>query len=226
VRATSGRPPAWADGKFADELVPVSVKQKKGDPVHLRPRRRLSPDASMESLGKLRADREGRRGHRRQRQPAERRRRRLSGGRRGQAGRAGPRTHRLVPQLGRGRLRPLAHGHRPGAGDVERLFKRTGLSAGATSGWSSSTRPSRRRCWPCLKGWGWDDQPPRAQRQRLGHLARPPDRRHRRPHPRQPDCAKCSAATCATAWKPCASAAARASRRCLKGPSASFETRS
>ena len=66
------------------------------------------------------ADREGRRGHRRQCQPAERCGRRLLGRRRRQARRAGPRAHGLSRRLGRGRLRPCADGHRPGRGVVKR----------------------------------------------------------------------------------------------------------
>ena len=65
---------AWAAGKFDDELVPVSVKQKKGDPIG------------------------------------------VPGGLRGQAGRAQSGADGLFRQLGRRRLRSVAHGHRPGAG--------------------------------------------------------------------------------------------------------------
>lgn len=46
---------AWADGKFDDELVKVAVKQKKGDPVIFDHDEGYRPDATMESLGKLRA---------------------------------------------------------------------------------------------------------------------------------------------------------------------------
>ena len=46
---------AWAENRFADELVPVSVKQKKGDPVIFAHDEGYRPDASMETLGKLRA---------------------------------------------------------------------------------------------------------------------------------------------------------------------------
>ena len=46
---------AWAEGKFDDELVKVAVKQKKGDPVIFDHDEGYRPDATMESLGKLRA---------------------------------------------------------------------------------------------------------------------------------------------------------------------------
>jgi acetyl-CoA C-acetyltransferase len=46
---------AWAEGKFDDELVPVAVPQKKGDPVMFAKDEGFRPDATAESLGKLRA---------------------------------------------------------------------------------------------------------------------------------------------------------------------------
>ncbi|MDO9222710.1 MAG: acetyl-CoA C-acetyltransferase [Caulobacter sp.] len=46
---------AWAEGKFDDELVKVAVKQKKGDTVIFDHDEGYRPDATMESLGKLRA---------------------------------------------------------------------------------------------------------------------------------------------------------------------------
>ena len=45
---------AWADGKFDDELVPVSVPQRRGDPVIFAQDEGFRADATMESLGKLR----------------------------------------------------------------------------------------------------------------------------------------------------------------------------
>ncbi|THD71356.1 acetyl-CoA C-acetyltransferase [Phenylobacterium sp.] len=44
---------AWAAGKFDDELVPVSVKQKKGDPIVFAMDEGVRADATAESLGKL-----------------------------------------------------------------------------------------------------------------------------------------------------------------------------
>jgi acetyl-CoA C-acetyltransferase len=45
---------AWAAGKFDDEMVPVSVKQKKGDPIVFASDEGVRADATVESLGKLR----------------------------------------------------------------------------------------------------------------------------------------------------------------------------
>jgi len=44
---------AWAAGKFDDELVPVAVPQRKGDPVIFRQDEGVRADATAESLGKL-----------------------------------------------------------------------------------------------------------------------------------------------------------------------------
>ncbi|MFN3524380.1 MAG: acetyl-CoA C-acetyltransferase [Phenylobacterium sp.] len=44
---------AWAAGKFDDELVPVAVKQKKGDPVIFDKDEGVRADATAESLSKL-----------------------------------------------------------------------------------------------------------------------------------------------------------------------------
>ena len=45
---------AWAAGKFDDELVPVSIAQKKGDPVIFAQDEGVRADATPESLSKLR----------------------------------------------------------------------------------------------------------------------------------------------------------------------------
>jgi acetyl-CoA C-acetyltransferase len=50
---------AWDAGKFDDELVPVSVKQKKGDPVVFAKDEGVRADATAESLGQLRAIEKG-----------------------------------------------------------------------------------------------------------------------------------------------------------------------
>jgi acetyl-CoA C-acetyltransferase len=44
---------AWAAGKFADELVPVTVPQKKGDPIVFDRDEGVRGDVTMASLGKL-----------------------------------------------------------------------------------------------------------------------------------------------------------------------------
>jgi acetyl-CoA C-acetyltransferase len=45
---------AWAAGKFDDELVPVSVKQRKGDPIVFNRDEGVRGDVTAESLAKLR----------------------------------------------------------------------------------------------------------------------------------------------------------------------------
>lgn len=45
---------AWASGKFADEVVPITIKQKKGDPILFAKDEGVRADASLESLAKLR----------------------------------------------------------------------------------------------------------------------------------------------------------------------------
>ena len=44
---------AWAAGKFDDEVVPVTVPQKRGDPVVFAKDEGVRPDATAESLGAL-----------------------------------------------------------------------------------------------------------------------------------------------------------------------------
>jgi acetyl-CoA C-acetyltransferase len=46
---------AWADGKFDEEVVPVAVPQKKGDPVLFARDEGIRADATPESMGALRA---------------------------------------------------------------------------------------------------------------------------------------------------------------------------
>jgi acetyl-CoA C-acetyltransferase len=45
---------AWADGKFADEVVPVEVPQRRGDPVTFDRDEGVRGDSTPETLGKLR----------------------------------------------------------------------------------------------------------------------------------------------------------------------------
>ena len=45
---------AWDSGRFKDEVVPVTVPQRKGDPVLFAMDEGVRPDTSMETLGKLR----------------------------------------------------------------------------------------------------------------------------------------------------------------------------
>jgi len=44
---------AWAAGKFNDEVIPVSVPQRKGDPISFAKDEGFRTDATLESLGKL-----------------------------------------------------------------------------------------------------------------------------------------------------------------------------
>jgi acetyl-CoA C-acetyltransferase len=50
---------AWAAGKFDNELVPVAVPQKKGEPVLFKHDEGIRADATPESLGALRAIEKG-----------------------------------------------------------------------------------------------------------------------------------------------------------------------
>lgn len=46
---------AWDEGKFANELVPITVPQKRKDPISFSMDEGVRGDASMDSMGKLRA---------------------------------------------------------------------------------------------------------------------------------------------------------------------------
>ncbi|CAN5280254.1 acetyl-CoA C-acetyltransferase [soil metagenome] len=54
VRSQKRAAAAWAEGKFAEELVPVPVPQRKGDPVIFDRDEGIRADSSMEVLSKLR----------------------------------------------------------------------------------------------------------------------------------------------------------------------------
>ncbi len=45
---------AWEEGRFADEVVPVPVPQKRGDPILFSKDEGIRPDTSIETLAKLR----------------------------------------------------------------------------------------------------------------------------------------------------------------------------
>lgn len=145
---------AWGKGLFADELVPVSVPQKKGDPLIFDHDEGYRADAMAESLGKLRA---------------------LEGGV-VTAGNASQQNDAAaaclvvaedkLEELG---LEPIAWFHswaaagcdpsRMGIGPVpavERLFARTGLA------WSDIDLVELNEAFApqvlsCLKGWGWSE---------------------------------------------------------------------
>lgn len=154
VRSHQRAAKAWADGKFADELVPVSIPQKKGDPVVFAHDEGYRADASMDTLGKLRA---------------------LEGGV-VTAGNASQQNDAAaaclvvaedkLEELG---LEPIAWFHswaaagcdpsRMGYGPVpatERLFARNGLSMD-DMGLIELNEAFAPQVLACLKGWGWSD---------------------------------------------------------------------
>jgi acetyl-CoA C-acetyltransferase len=45
---------AWEEGRFEEEVVPVEIPQRKGDPVQFRTDEGIRPDTTVESLAKLR----------------------------------------------------------------------------------------------------------------------------------------------------------------------------
>ncbi len=53
VRSHQRATAAWANGLFDDEIVPVPVKQRRGDPVMFTHDEGYRPDATLESLGAL-----------------------------------------------------------------------------------------------------------------------------------------------------------------------------
>ncbi|MFM5923158.1 MAG: acetyl-CoA C-acetyltransferase [Novosphingobium sp.] len=145
---------AWAASKFADELVPVEIPQKKGDPVVFAHDEGYRADATLESLGKLRP---------------------LEGGV-VTAGNASQQNDAAaaclvvaedkLEELG---LEPIAFFHswaaagcdpaRMGFGPVpatERLFARNGLSW-SDIGLIELNEAFAPQVLACLKGWGWSD---------------------------------------------------------------------
>jgi acetyl-CoA C-acetyltransferase len=147
---------AWAENRFADELVPVSVKQRKGDPIVFDHDEGYRADASMETLGKLRAiEKDGV----------------VTAGNASQQNDAGAAclvvAEDKLEELG---LEPIGWFHswaaagcepsRMGIGPVpavERLFKRNGL------GWSDIDLVELNEAFApqvlaVLKGWNWDDR--------------------------------------------------------------------
>ncbi len=161
VRSHQRAATAWAEGKFADELVPVTLPQKKGDPVLFDHDEGYRADATLESLGKLKP---------------------LEGGV-VTAGNASQQNDAAaaclvvaedkLAELG---LEPIAWFHswaaagcdpsRMGIGPVpavERLFKRTGL------GWGDIDLVELNEAFApqvlaVLKGWGWDTNDERHDR--------------------------------------------------------------
>ena len=147
---------AWADGKFAGELVPISVPQRKGDPIVFASDEGVRGETTAASLGALRPlikDGVVTAGNASQQNDA--------------AAACLVVAEDKLEELG---LEPLgfmvgwsAAGCDPakmGIGPVpavERLFKRTGLS------WNDIDLVELNEAFACqvlavLKGWGWDDR--------------------------------------------------------------------
>jgi acetyl-CoA C-acetyltransferase len=146
---------AWKDGKFDNELVPVSVPQKKGDPVIFKTDEGVRADATAQSLSQLRPIEKG--GV-------------VTAGNASQQNDAAAAclvvAEDKLEELG---LEPMgwfvgwaAAGVEPsrmGIGPVpavERLFKRTGL------GWKDIDLVELNEAFApqvlaVLKGWGWND---------------------------------------------------------------------
>lgn len=147
---------AWAENKFADELVPVSVPKKRGETELFTKDEGFRPDASMETLGALRAIEKG--GI-------------VTAGNASQQNDAAAACLVVAEdKLKELQLEPMAWFHswaaagcdpsRMGIGPVpavERLFKRTGLS------WKDIDLVELNEAFApqvlaVLKGWGWDDR--------------------------------------------------------------------
>jgi len=144
---------AWAEGKFDDELVPVSVPQRKGNPIIFAKDEGIRADATPESLGQLKVIEKG--GV-------------VTAGNASQQNDAGAAclvvAEDKLDELG---LEPIAFFHswaaagcdpsRMGIGPVpavERLFARTGM------GWNDIDLVELNEAFApqvlaCLKGWGW-----------------------------------------------------------------------
>ncbi len=147
---------AWQDNKFSDELVPVPVPQKRGEPVLFVKDEGCRADASMETLGALR--------------PIEKGGIVTAGNASQQNDAAAACLIVAEDKLDELKLEPMAWFHswaaagcepsRMGIGPVpavERLFKRTGLS------WSDIDLVELNEAFApqvlaVLKGWKWDDR--------------------------------------------------------------------
>lgn len=154
VRSHQRAASAWATGLFADELVPVAVPQRKGEPVIFDHDEGYRADASMDTLGKLRPIEGGV----------------VTAGNASQQNDAAAAclvvAEDKLEELG---LEPIAYFHswaaagcepsRMGIGPVpatERLFARNGLSWNDI-GLIELNEAFAPQVLACLKGWGWSD---------------------------------------------------------------------
>jgi acetyl-CoA C-acetyltransferase len=147
---------AWAEGKFADELVAVPVPQRKGDPVVFAQDEGVRADATPESLAQLR--------------PIENDGVVTAGNASQQNDAAAACLVVGEDMLGELGLEPMGYFHswaaagcdpsRMGIGPVpavHKLFSRNGL------GWKDIDLVELNEAFApqvlaCLKGWGWDDR--------------------------------------------------------------------
>ena len=175
-------------------------------------------DTTLEKLAGLRADHGRERprgdGDRGQCQRPERRRRRVH---RHPSPSAPPswvsRPLRPPGHLGGGRSGAGDDGHRPGARH-RRALERAGLTL-AEMDLIELNEAFAAQVLAVLREWRLPDGLDRVNVQRLGHLAGPPGRRHRRAHPHHAAARAATAASVsATAWRRCASAAVRGWRLC------------
>ncbi|WP_336962642.1 acetyl-CoA C-acetyltransferase [Sphingobium aquiterrae] len=147
---------AWAAGKFDDELVPVSVPQRRGDPVAFARDEGIRADATPESLALLK--------------PIEKDGVVTAGNASQQNDAAAACLVVAEDKLSELGLEPMGFLHswaaagcdpsRMGIGPVpavQKLFARTGL------GWNDIDLVELNEAFApqvlaCLKGWGWDDR--------------------------------------------------------------------
>lgn len=147
---------AWAAGRFDDELVPVAVPQRKGDPLIFAKDEGIRADATAESLGLMK--------------PIEKNGVVTAGNASQQNDAAAACLVVAEDKLEELGLEPMGFLHswaaagcdpsRMGIGPVpavEKLFARTGL------GWKDIDLVELNEAFApqvlaCLKGWGWDDR--------------------------------------------------------------------
>ena len=205
-------------GKFADEIVPVEVPVRRGDPVVLDRDEGIRPETTEQTLATLRPITPGgtvTAGN----SPAERCRRRMSGGGRDQH-RLGADTRWPGSRVGSGGLRAHDDGHRPGRRGEQtvRPHRRRIRRPGADRD-QRGIRGAR-----CSRCYANGVCPPRggrpAQCQRLRDLPQAS-------HPAPPAagswrrcCVNSTAAEADSHWRRCVSAAARVSPSLFPGASA------
>ena len=202
---------AIAEGTFAEEIVPVTIPQKKGAPVIVSADEHPRPDTTLEALAKLkpivRTDGTVTAGN-------------ASGINDGSsalllASEEAVRTHNLRPRAryrGRFGCRRCAQTHGDGSGPGRAQARRVGRSrASNRSTSSSSTKPSRRRLSPCSRNCRCLRM--RRTSTRTAARSRLAIRSVRVGHGSSPRrCTSSAARAAGTRSAPCASASARASR--------------